>query len=80
MKDSNSFLKQEILKISLKNNKLIIKMNNYQDLVIKDYEKSLSDKFNIVISAYLSNKFTMNDYIYVYENSQNKLVCVSGNY
>ena len=78
--DNNSFLKQEILKINSKNNKLIIKMNNYQDLIIKDYEKALSDKFNIVISAFLSNKLTMNDYIYVYEDSQNKLVCVSGNY
>ncbi len=79
-KDSNSFLKQEILKINLKNNKLTIKMNNYQDLIIKDYEKSLSDKFNIVISAFLSNKLTMYDYIYVYANSQNKLICVGGNY
>lgn len=78
--DNYSFLKQQIRKIYLNNNKLIMKMTNNQDLIIKDYRKSLSDKFNIVISAYLSDKLHNNEYIYVYENSKCQLICVSGNY
>ena len=77
---NKTYLKQQVKSISNEKNKLSIKMKNNQILLIKNYETRLSDKFNIVISAYLSNKFTEKEYIYVYENLQNKLICVAGNF
>lgn len=78
--NDESFLKMNINSLKIENNKLIINMENQKDIIIKDYQYLLSDKMNVGFSAFSSNLIGDYEYIYIYTNSDDQIICVAGNY